>query len=262
MKPSLQMQPLKNLMHSLLMRFAALALAVFACATVHAGQAHVAVASNFAAPMKQLATQFEQVTGHTLTLSSGATGKFYAQIKHGAPFDVLLAADDETPARLLREGDAVQRQTYAIGRLALWSDRPELIDGSDAVLRQNRFQRLAIANSKLAPYGLAAAEVLTRLKLFDSVQDKFVIGENIAQTYQFVASGNAELGFVALSQIMQDGKLTGGSVWRVPATLHSPIRQDAALLKRGEHNAAARALLDYLNSPSAVAIIRSYGYER
>lgn len=231
-------------------------------ALAHAGQAHVAVASNFAAPMKQLVTQFEQASGHTLVLSSGATGKFYAQIKHGAPFDVLLAADDETPARLLREGDAVQRQTYAIGRLALWSDRPELIDGSDTVLRQNRFQRLAIANSKLAPYGLAAAEVLTRLKLFDSVQDKFVIGENITQTYQFVASGNAELGFVALSQIMQDGKLTGGSVWRVPATLHSPIRQDAALLKRGEHNAAARALLDYLHSPSAVAIIRSYGYER
>ncbi len=249
-------------MHSLLMRFTVLALGAFVCATAHAGQAHVAVASNFAAPIKQLAMQFEQASGHTLVLSSGATGKFYAQIKHGAPFDVLLAADDETPARLLREGDAIQRQTYAIGRLALWSDRPELIDGSDAVLRQNRFQRLAIANAKLAPYGLAATEVLTRLKLFDSVQDKFVIGENIAQTYQFVASGNAELGFVALSQIMQDGKLAGGSVWRVPASLHSPIRQDAALLKRGEHNAAARALLDYLNTPAAIAIIRSYGYER
>ena len=231
-------------------------------ALTHAGQAQVAVASNFAAPMKQLAVQFEQASGHTLVLSSGATGKFYAQIKHGAPFDVLLAADDETPARLLREGDAVLSQTYAIGRLALWSDRPGLVDGSDTVLRQNRFQRLAIANSKLAPYGLAAAEVLTRLKLFDSVQDKFVIGENIAQTYQFVASGNAELGFVALSQIMQDGKLTGGSAWRVPASLHSPIRQDAALLKRGENNAAARALLDYLNTPAALAIIRSYGYER
>lgn len=231
-------------------------------ALAHAGHAHVAVASNFAAPMKQLATQFEQASGHTLTLSSGATGKFYAQIKHGAPFDVLLAADDETPARLLREGDAIQSQTYAIGRLALWSERPGFVDGSDTVLRQNRFQRLAIANSKLAPYGSAAVEVLTKLKLLDNVQDKFVIGENIAQTYQFVASGNAELGFVALSQVMQEGKLSSGSVWRVPASLHTPIRQDAALLKRGEHNAAARALLDYLNTPAALAIIRSYGYER
>ena len=227
-----------------------------------AGQAHVAVASNFAAPMKQLATQFEQASGHTLVLSSGATGKFYAQIKHGAPFDVLLAADDETPARLLREGDAVQSQVYAIGRLALWSDRPGLIDGSDAVLRQNRFQRLAIANPKLAPYGSAAVEVLAKLKLTDQVQNKFVTGENIAQTYQFVASGNAELGFVALSQVMQNGKLSSGSAWLVPASLHSPIRQDAALLKRGENNAAARALLDYLNTPAALATIRSYGYER
>lgn len=231
-------------------------------ALAHAGQAHVAVASNFAAPMKQLATQFEQASGHTLVLSSGATGKFYAQIKHGAPFDVLLAADDETPARLLREGDAVQSQVYAIGRLALWSDRPGLIDGSDAVLRQNRFQRLAIANPKLAPYGSAAVEVLAKLKLTDQVQNKFVTGENIAQTYQFVASGNAELGFVALSQVMLNGKLSSGSAWLVPASLHSPIRQDAALLKRGENNAAARALLDYLNTPAALATIRSYGYER
>lgn len=262
MKPSLPRQRLKTQMHTLLMRLTALVLATLTCTTVYAGQAHVAVASNFAAPMKQLATQFEQASGHTLTLSTSATGKFYAQIRHGAPFDVLLAADDETPARLMREGDAIQRQTYAIGRLALWSERPGFVDGSDAVLRQNRFQRLAIANSKLAPYGSAAVEVLTRLKLFDSMQNKFVIGENIAQTYQFVASGNAELGFVALSQVMQDGKLRSGSIWQVPASLHTPIRQDAALLKHGENNAAARALLDYLNTPAAVAIIRSYGYER
>ena len=232
-------------------------------ALAHAGQAHIAVAANFIAPMKALAAQFEQATGHTLTLSSGSTGKFYAQIKNGAPFDVFLAADDKTPARLLREGDAVQRQTYAIGRLVLWSNRPGFIDGSDAVLRQNRFRRLAIANPKLAPYGAAAVEVLAQLKLTDRVQAKFVIGENIAQTYQFVASGNAELGFVALSQVIQDGKLTSGSVWLVPATLHSPIRQDAVLLKRGENNEAARALFDYLKTPAAaLTLIRSYGYER
>lgn len=232
-------------------------------ALAHAGQAHVAVASNFAAPMKKLAVQFEQATGHTLTLSYGATGKLYAQIKNGAPFDVLLAADDKTPARLLREGDAVQSQTYAIGRLVLWSDRPGFIDGSDAVLRQNRFQRLAIANPRLAPYGAAAVEVLAQLKLADRVQGKWVIGENIAQTYQFVASGNAELGFVALSQVMQDGKLVSGSAWLVPASLHSPIRQDAVLLKRGENNPAARAFFDYLKTPAAaLTLIRGYGYER
>ncbi|MHB1083454.1 MAG: molybdate ABC transporter substrate-binding protein [Thiobacillus sp.] len=227
-----------------------------------AAQAHVAVASNFAAPMNALAVRFEQETGHTLTLSSGATGKFYAQIKHGAPFDVLLAADAETPARLLREGDALQRQPYAIGRLALWSAQPGYIDDSGAVLKQNRFQRLAIANPKLAPYGAAAADVLARLNLTDRVQNKLVTGENIAQTYQFVASGNAELGFVALSQVMHNGTLRSGSVWQVPATLHAPIRQDAVLLRHGANNAAARALLDYLNTPAAIAVIRSYGYER
>ncbi|HEY9097332.1 MAG TPA: molybdate ABC transporter substrate-binding protein [Thiobacillus sp.] len=246
---------------SLCLRFALLACLL--PATAHAGQAHIAVASNFAAPMKKIAAQFEQATGHTLTLSTGATGKFYAQIKHGAPFDVFLAADAETPARLMREGDAVQSQTYAIGRLVLWSDRPGYIVGDDAVLRQNRFKRLAIANPKLAPYGAAAVEVLTQLKLIDAVQKKFVIGENIAQTYQFVASGNAELGFVALSQVIQDGRLAGGSVWVVPASFHTPIRQDAVLLKRGEHNDAARALFDYLKTPgTALTLIRSFGYER
>jgi len=238
-------------------------LSVLQTAPVLAGQAHIAVASNFAVPMKTLAAQFEQATGHTLTLSTGATGKFYAQIKHGAPFDVLLAADAETPARLMRESDAVQSQTYAIGRLVLWSDRPDYIVGNDAVLRQNRFKRLAIANPKLAPYGAAAIEVLTQLKLIDAVQRKFVIGENIAQTYQFVASGNAELGLVSLSQVMQDGKLTRGSAWVIPASLHSPIRQDAVLLKRGENNEAARALFDYLKTPgAALTLIRSFGYER
>lgn len=238
-------------------------LSVLQSAPALAGQAHIAVASNFAAPMKTLAAQFELATGHTLTLSTGATGKFYAQIKNGAPFDVFLAADDETPARLMREGDAVQSQTYAIGRLVLWSNRPGYIDGSDAVLRKSRFKRLAIANPKLAPYGAAAIETLARLKLADRVQNKFVIGENIAQTYQFVASGNAELGFVAMSQAMQNGKLSSGSGWLVPSSLHAPIRQDAVLLKRGEDNEAARALFDYLKTPAAaLTLIHSFGYER
>jgi molybdate transport system substrate-binding protein len=238
-----------------------LVLSAFASAPAAADTAHVAVAANFAAPMKALTIRFEQATGHTLTLSSGSTGKFYAQIKNGAPFDVLLAADAATPARLLHEGDAVATRNYAIGKLALWSANAGLIDGTDAVLKQNRFGKLAVANPKLAPYGAAAREALTKLGRLDAVASKFVMGENIGQTYQFVASGNVDLGFVALSQIMQDGQLTQGSMWLVPARLYSPIRQDAALLKHGADNAAARALLDFLGTPGAQAIIRGYGYD-
>lgn len=227
----------------------------------HAGETSVAVAANFVAPMKQLTPLFEKFTGHTLTLSSGATGKFYAQIKNGAPFDVLLAADDETPARLVREGDAVHTQTYAIGRLALWSADATRIDGTDSVLRNGAYTRLAIANPRLAPYGAAAMQALEKLGLADAARDKFVVGENIGQTHQFVASGNADAGFVALSQITLGGKLTGGSAWRVPATLYAPIRQDAALLRQGAGNPAARALLDFLKSPQARDVIRSYGYD-
>lgn len=229
--------------------------------SVHAGEAAVAVAANFLAPMKQLVPRFEQATGHVLVLSSGSTGKFYAQIKNGAPFDVLLAADDETPARLMREGDAVRTQTYAVGKLALWSADPARLDGSDALLRSGAYNRLAIANPRLAPYGAAALEVLEKLGLAAPAKTKFVMGENIGQTHQFVASGNAEIGFVALSQVWQDGKLTSGSAWLVPPTLYTPIRQDAALLKRGEGNAAAHAFLDFLKTPTAHAVIRSYGYE-
>jgi molybdate transport system substrate-binding protein len=226
-----------------------------------AGEAAVAVAANFLAPMKPLAARFEQASGHRLVLSSGSTGKFYAQIRHGAPFDVLLAADDETPARLLREGAAVRTQTYAVGRLALWSADAGRIDGTAAVLRRGAYQKLAVANPKLAPYGAAAMQVLEKLGLAGQAKEKIVMGENIGQTHQFVASGNADIGFVAVSQVWRDGTLTGGSAWLVPASFHAPIRQDAALLKRGEANAAARALLDFLGSREAQALIRSYGYD-
>jgi molybdate transport system substrate-binding protein len=229
--------------------------------SAHAGEATVAVAANFLAPMKQLALRFERASGHTLVLSSGSTGKFYAQIRNGAPFDVLLAADDETPARLLREGDAVRTQTYAVGRLALWSADASKIDGSDTLLRRGSYTKFAVANPRLAPYGAAAMQVLYKLGLAESAKAKFVMGENIGQTHHFVASGNADIGFVALSQVWQDGRLTGGSAWLVPPALHAPIRQDAALLKRGAANPAAAALLDFLKSPEATAVIRSYGYE-
>ncbi|HQT30597.1 MAG TPA: molybdate ABC transporter substrate-binding protein [Thiobacillus sp.] len=236
------------------------ALAIALALPAHADQASIAVAANFSAPMKALQPLFEKATGHVMVLSSGATGKFYAQIKNGAPFDVLLAADAETPKRLQREGAALRTQTYAIGKLALWSADPRTLDGSDAVLKANQFKHVAIANPRLAPYGTAAMQVLAKLGLNEAVRDKQVMGENIGQTHQYVASGNAEIGFVALSQIMLDGKLTSGSVWLIPSRYYTPIRQDAALLKHGAGNPAAQALLDFLRTPAAQKLIRGYGY--
>ncbi len=228
---------------------------------VEAAEVNVAVASNFAAPMQIIAADFEHATGHKALLSLGATGKFYAQIKNGAPFDVLLAADDETPAKLIAEKSAVADSafTYATGKLVLWSAKPSFIDAQATALKTGSFAHLALASSKLAPYGRAAAETLAALKL-DVPPNKIVTGENIAQTFQFVASGNAELGFVALSQVWKDGKLTSGSGWVVPATLHAPIKQDAVLLDKGRNNAAAIALLAYLKSPAARAVIQGFGY--
>lgn len=228
-----------------------------------ADQVQVAVAANFTAPAKLLATAFEQETGHKALLAFGATGKFYAQIRNGAPFEVLLAADDSTPAKLESEGaaGAGSRYTYATGRLVLWSAKAGYVDDQGAVLQQGDFKHLAIANPKLAPYGAAAIQALTALKLLDAVQAKFVQGENIAQTHQFVASGNAELGFIALSQVMQDGRITSGSAWIVPASLHQAIRQDAVMLDRGRGKPAAAAWLKYLKGDKAKAIIRSFGYE-
>lgn len=228
----------------------------------HAGTVRVAVAANFSAPMKAIAADFERATGHHAGLSFGSTGKFYAQIRNGAPFDVFLAADDETPARLERDGGAVpgSRFTYAVGALVLWSARPDLVDARGEVLGRGGFERLAIANPRLAPYGAAAWEVMERLGVLDRVRSRLVQGENIAQTWQFVQSGNAELGFVAASQVIQDGRLVTGSAWRVPAQLHAPIRQDAVLLHAGRGNVAAEALLAYLRSEPALARIRAHGY--
>ncbi|MDZ4251582.1 MAG: molybdate ABC transporter substrate-binding protein [Sulfuritalea sp.] len=226
-----------------------------------AGEVQVAVAANFAAPAKLIAAAFEKDTGHKAQLAFGGTGKFYAQIRNGAPFDVLLAADDETPARLEQEGAAVagSRFTYATGRLLLWSAQAGYVDDQGKVLTQGDFRHLAIANPRLAPYGAAAVEVLTALKLLDAVRPRFVQAENIAQAHQFVATGNAELGFVALSQLMQDGRLGAGSAWLVPAKLHRPIKQDAVLLGKGKP--AAVAWLKYLRGDKAQAIIKSFGYE-
>jgi molybdate transport system substrate-binding protein len=240
------------------------ALALLAGAfAAHAETVQVAVAANFTAPMKIIAEAFKQDTGHTAEAAYGATGKFYAQITNGAPFQMLLSADDTTPAKLEAEGMTLPgtRFTYAIGTLTLWSADPAFIQDGARVLGRNQFRKLAIANPKTAPYGAAAMEVMKALTVDQMLAPKLVQGENIAQTYQFVSTGNAELGFVALSQVFKDGKITGGSAWVVPAEMHEPIRQDAVILKNGEGNAAASAFMDYLKSDKVKAIIRSFGYE-
>lgn len=246
------------------MNYLASVLAVMTCVgTVHAGEVQVAVAANFAGPMEALAAQFQKDTGHKAVVASGATGKFYAQIRNGAPFEVLLSADDETPARLEAEGQVVakSRFTYAVGRLVLWSARANYVDAGGAVLKTGDFKHLAIANPKTAPYGAAATAVIDKLGLSARLQPRLVQGENIAQAFQFASTGNAELGFVAQAQVWRDGKFTAGSGWIVPATMHAPIRQDAALLTKGAKNPAAQALLDYLRTDKAKALIRTYGYE-
>lgn len=232
-------------------------------ASALAGEVQVAVAANFSAPMQVIASEFEKDTGHKVLVAFGATGQFYAQIKNGAPFEVFLSADDSTPAKLVSEGDALagSRITYAIGTLALWSAKEGYADNGGAVLKRNSFKHLAIANPKAAPYGLAATQVMAKLGLSDSLKAKLVEGQNIAQTLQFVATGNAELGFVALSQVYKDGKITSGSAWIVPDELHEPIKQDALILNKGKDNPAAKALLEYLQGPKAAAVIKSYGYQ-
>ncbi|KTT23942.1 molybdate ABC transporter substrate-binding protein [Pseudomonas oryzihabitans] len=232
--------------------------------SVLADEVQVAVAANFSAPLKAIGETFARDTGHQLVISSGATGQLYSQIKNGAPFEVFLSADDTTPAKLEAEGAAVKgsRFTYAIGSLALWSPKTGYVDGEGAVLKRNAFTHLAVANPKTAPYGLAATQVLAKLGLTDAVQAKLVEGQSITQAYQFVATGNAELGFVALSQIYQDGKLKEGSAWIVPADLYQPIRQDAVLLAPGKDQPAAKALLAYLKGPQAAAVLTAYGYRQ
>ena len=228
-----------------------------------AEEVHVAVAANFTAPMKVIAAGFEKESGHKVALTFGATGKFYAQIINGAPFDVFLAADDETPAKLEKENGRIagSRFTYAIGKLVLWSAKPDMVDAKGEVLKKAAFEHIALANPKLAPYGAAAVETMTRLGLLEKLQPKFVQGDSIGQTFAFVSTGNAELGFVALSQVLEGGKIKSGSAWILPANLYNPMRQDAVILIKGKDNKAASALVEYLKSEPAKAVIRSFGYD-
>ncbi|MBU3725003.1 MAG: molybdate ABC transporter substrate-binding protein [Burkholderiaceae bacterium] len=244
--------------HRLLVLIAALCLPLGAWAA----EVSIAVASNFTAPVKLIAQQFEKDSGHKAILAFGATGQFYAQIKNGAPFEVLLAADDETPARIAREGLGVPgtQFTYAIGQLVLWSKKPGFVDPQGEILKSRKFNKLATASPKLAPYGAAAMETLDKLGLTASLTPMLVEGANINQTFQFVSSENAPLGFVALSQVYENGKIKEGSGWIIPPHLHQPIRQDAVMLTRGKENVAADAFMRYLRSEKARAIIRGFGY--
>ena len=228
-----------------------------------AGEVRVAVASNFAAPMERIVAQFEKDSGHKVNVSLGSSGKFYAQIKVGAPFDVLLAADEAIPKQLQQEKLAVEgsRFIYAIGRLVLWSAQPGFVDAKGAVLNNGNFNKLAIADPKLAPYGMAAKETLEKLVMWNAMQRKLVKGENITQTYQFIATENSELGFIALSQIMRDGKVSSGSWWLVPPEMHKPIRQSAVLLTGAKDKVAAQSFLNFLKTEPAKKVMRGFGYE-
>jgi molybdate transport system substrate-binding protein len=252
-----------SLMKSTISRvLSGLALAAFGL-SVQAEEVQVAVAANFSAAAQQIAAQFEHDTGHVVKLSFGATGKFYAQIEAGAPFDVLLAADQATPGRLVAEGKAVPAtlHTYAIGRLVLWSADPALVDAHGDVLKSDRWKHLAVADPKLAPYGQAAREALTALKLTQAVQARLVTAESVGQALQFVQSGNAELGFVALGQVQPaNGTKVPGSMWLVPDKLYTPIRQDAVVLATSKVGRTATEFVDYLASDKARAVILACGY--
>lgn len=241
-----------------------LLLLILACASLraYAEELTVAVASNFTAAMKDIAAAFERESGHRVKLAFGSSGKFYAQIQHGAPFQAFFSADQAKPMALERNGLAVpgSRFTYAVGALALWSVRKDLAREGSSVLKGSDFNKLALANPKLAPYGAAAVEVLRNLNLEQATRSRWVLGENIAQTYQFVASGNVDLGFVALSQVQRDGRIERGSAWIVPAELYSPIRQDAVLLAAGADSPGTRALLQFVRGERGRAIIESHGY--
>lgn len=250
-------------MHPLILAASLASIGLTAAGSAYAGQAQIAVAANFAAPMKAIIQLFEADTDHGVRASYGSTGKLYAQIKNGAPFEALLAADQARPELLEQEGTGVagSRFTYAIGKLVLWSAKPDAVGDGAALLEGGDFEKIAIANPRLAPYGEASMQTMAALGVKQAMEPKLVMGENIAQTYQFADTGNAAFGFVALSQVMKDGEIAKGSGWVVPGDLHDPISQDAVILSRGAENPAVAALFDYLKSDKAKAVIQDFGYE-
>jgi molybdate transport system substrate-binding protein len=236
----------------------AIACAIGVTRPAAAAEINVAVAANFTEASKEIAAAFERKTGNKVLLSFGSSGQFYTQITQDAPFQVFLSADQERPEKAVAEGLAVpdSRFTYAVGKLVLWSRDPKVVTGADT-LKQGNFSKVAIANPAAAPYGAAAIETMKALNVYDTLQPKIVQGNNIAQTFQFIDTGNAELGFVALSQVVDHSE---GSRWLVSANLYAPIKQDAVLLKKGAGNEAAMAFIDFLKGPEAAAIEAKFGY--
>ena len=237
-------------------------LMALAPAMAQAGSAQIAVAANFAEPIKALAAQLQRTTGHTIRVSLGATGTLYAQIINGAPFDAFLAANREAPEALEKDGLASpgSRFTYARGQLVLWSAQPGRVDPQGAVLKRSDLGKVAYANPKTAPYGAAAVQLMASMGLSEALQPRLVQGQGIGQTFAFVHSGNADVGFVALSQVMEKGQLKSGSMWQPPTDLYAPIEQDAVVLQRGANNPAAAALMQLIKSPQGQALILSHGY--
>ena len=225
---------------------------------VHAGEVKVAVAANFTEAAKKIGSAFETMTGHTAIFSFGSTGQLYTHITQGAPFDVFLAADQARPQKAVEEGFGLADTlfTYATGRIVLFSTTPDLVKGEETLLNAT-FGKIAVANPVTAPYGTAAVEAMKALGVFEQLAPKIVQGNNIAQTYQFVETGNAEVGFVAFSQVINK---TSGSRWIIPDDLYSAIAQDAVLVKRGADNDAARAFIEFVRGPEAHDILETYGY--
>jgi molybdate transport system substrate-binding protein len=229
------------------------------------GELHVAVAANFSGPLQKLAPLYQQHDGTQLVISPGSSGQLYTQIKQGAPFDVFLSADVDKPQQLERDGLAVlgSRFVYAIGTLVLWSPQPGVVDDAGKVLRKGKYRFISVANPQTAPYGTAAQQVLTKLGLWDSLNQgkKIVIGENITQTWQFASTGNVDMGFVALSQVLGDDGKIAGSSWQPPQNLYDPIEQAAVTLTGSRQAAPAQDFLYWLRTdPAALAVIHAAGY--
>lgn len=243
-------------------RFGLAVMLAVSTASAWAEDVPVAVAANFTKPMEKIAADFEKATGNKVVASFGSSGKLLEQIKNGAPFEVFLSADQSKPKKVEEEKLDVpgSRFTYAVGKLVLWSAKPGVVDDKGEVLKTGSFAHIAIANPETAPYGKAAMEAMTKMGVLEALQPKIVQGESISQTKEFVSSGNAELGFVALSQVIKDGKISDGSSWMVSPDLYTPMNQDAILLKTGESSEAAKAFMEYLKSDEVKTLIQSFGY--
>ncbi|GAB1620555.1 molybdate ABC transporter substrate-binding protein [Agarivorans albus] len=253
---------MKKLLSKLCVSWVLLVVATLKVTSLQAAEIKVAVAANFYKPVLALVDHYQKETGHHVQVSAGSTGKLYAQIKNGAPFEVFLAADQQRPSLLVDEGLAEPKSqfTYALGSLVLWSNNPELVDGKGEILKEE-LKHIAICNPKTAPYGAAAVSAMKNLGVYNELKPKFVEGQSVGQTYQQISSGAVDLGFVALSQVLVDKQLNGGSLWLVPNELYSPINQDAVLLKQGTNNAAAKQFLAYLQTEQSKQLIKDFGYD-